>query len=175
MFADSVVVPTKLRKAVFKQLHSGYPSIYWMKAIARKCSILAQCGHRKDSQELCPLQKHRKIYVDSCWTYPEQPRSQVHVDFAAPINGLSFLVVVDAHSKWPEIFLMKNTDTHSIIIVLRWLFSQYGQPVTLVSDNGTQFTLGLFSHFFRSSCITHLITTLPSTIQWPSKTFFGHV
>ena len=41
MFADCVVVPTKLRKAVLKQLHPGHPGINRMKAIAR--SVVAQC------------------------------------------------------------------------------------------------------------------------------------
>ena len=76
------------------------------------------------------------------------------MDFAGPINGLSFLVAVDA--KWLEIFLMKNTDTHSTITVLRRLFSQHDLPEPLVSDNGPQFTSELFCHFCRSSCIAHV-------------------
>ena len=35
MFADRIVVPTKLRKAVLKQLHSGHPGNNRMKAIGR--------------------------------------------------------------------------------------------------------------------------------------------
>ena len=35
MFADRVVVPTKLRQAVLRQLHSGHPGINQMKSIAR--------------------------------------------------------------------------------------------------------------------------------------------
>ena len=73
--------------------------------------------------------------LDSHLTYPEQPWFQIHVDYAGPINGLSFLVVVDAHSKLPEIFPMKNLDTHSTITILKQL---------LVSDNGTRFTSELF-------------------------------
>ena len=34
----------------------------------------------------------------------EQPWSWIHVDFAGPINGFRFLVVVNAYSKWSEIF-----------------------------------------------------------------------
>ena len=30
--------------------------------------------------------------------------SLVHVDYAGPIVGKMFFVVVDAHSKWPEVY-----------------------------------------------------------------------
>ena len=101
-------------------------------------------------------QKNPPRIVDSLWTYSEHPWSWIHVNFAGPINDLSFLVIVDAHSKWPEIFPMKNTDTHSTITILKWLFSQHGLPETLVLDNGTSFTSELFRSICRSSCITHV-------------------
>ena len=91
--------------------------------------------------------KHRKIHL-RLWT-PSGHFLNIHMDFAGPINGLSFLVVV-------EIFPMKNTDTHSTITILKQLFSQHGLPETLVSGNGIQFTSESFRHFCRSSCITHI-------------------
>ena len=78
------------------------------------------------------------------------------MDFTGPINDLNFLIVVDAHSKWPEIFPKKNTNTHSTITILKQLFSHHGLSGTLVLDNGTQFTSESFRHFCRSSCITHV-------------------
>ena len=77
-------------------------------------------------------QKNPPRIVDSQWTYPEQPWFRIHVDFVGPINGLSFLVVVDAHFKWPEFFPMRQTDTQSTITVLRRLFSQHSLPESLV-------------------------------------------
>ena len=94
-----------------------------MKAIA--CSVV-DSDIEKTVRSCVPYmeaQKNPPRIVDSHWAYPEQPWSPIHVDFAGPINGLSFLKVVDAHSKWPEIFPMKNTDTHSTISILKWLFS----------------------------------------------------
>ena len=146
MFADHVVVPSKLRKAVLKQLHSGHPGINRMKAIARSVMYWPNLDwHQKDSQELSLAWKHRKIYLGLCrltLTYPQQPWSRIHMDFAGSVNGQSFLVVVDAHSKWPEIFPMKNSETHSTITILRVLFSQYG----LSENNGME----LNSHLSRS-------------------------
>ena len=80
----------------------------------------------KRSIQCMEAQKNPSRIVDSHWTYPEQPWFRIYVDFAGPINDLSFLVVGNAHSKWPENFPMQQT----AITVLGRLFSQHGLPET---------------------------------------------
>ncbi|UYV80368.1 K02A2.6-like [Cordylochernes scorpioides] len=46
----------------------------------------------------------------------------------------------DSHSKWIEAIPMRETTTRKTIEQLRRLFSSYGLPEELVSDNGPQFT-----------------------------------
>ena len=78
------------------------------------------------------------------------------MDFSGPVNGHKFLVVVDAHSKWLEIFPMQKADTH-LITILKQLFSQHGLPEKLVSDNGSEFTSEIFHHIsMHAWCITHV-------------------
>lgn len=55
-----------------------------------------------------------------------------------------FLVVVDAHSKWPEAIPMAATNTTTTIEEPRKLFSARGLPEQLVSDNGPQFIANEF-------------------------------
>lgn len=45
----------------------------------------------------------------------------------------------DTHSKWPEVHVMDCTTANKTIQVLRGLFSRYGTPHIIVSDNGPQF------------------------------------
>ena len=52
---------------------------------------------KRQSRDVYLAWKHRKIHLGQ-WTHTGQPWSRIHVDFAGPINGLGFLVVVDAHS-----------------------------------------------------------------------------
>ena len=40
----------------------------------------------------------------SSWPVPDSPWSRLHIDFAGPTNGQYIFIVVDAYSKWPEIF-----------------------------------------------------------------------
>ena len=42
------------------------------------------------------------------------PWKRIHVDFAGPFLGSYFMVVVDAHSKWLEVYPMKSICLNSI-------------------------------------------------------------
>ena len=58
---------------------------------------------------------------------------------AGPFEGSMWLIVVDAHTKWPEVIAMKSTTASNTIATLRSLFARYGIPPQVVSDNGPQF------------------------------------
>lgn len=66
------------------------------------------------------------------------------------------LVVVDAHSKWPEVFPMVSTTAPATIRVLRSLFATYGLPRQVVSDNGPQFTSDEFRMFLECNRVKHI-------------------
>ncbi|GFW10461.1 uncharacterized protein K02A2.6 [Trichonephila clavipes] len=63
-----------------------------------------------------------------------------------------FFVVSDAYSKWIEVIPMKN--------ITASVFTHYGIPLTLVSDNGASFTSCEFRHFLKLNNIKH-ITSAP--------------
>ncbi|XP_049333711.1 uncharacterized protein K02A2.6-like [Astyanax mexicanus] len=90
------------------------------------------------------------------WVWPSKPWERIHVDFAGPTEGHMYMVVVDAHSKWPEVQIMESTTTDRTIRVLRNLFSRYGIPEVLVSDNGPQFTAQEFATFLKANHVKHI-------------------
>ncbi|XP_037505848.1 uncharacterized protein K02A2.6-like [Rhipicephalus sanguineus] len=69
-----------------------------------------------------------------------------------------YLVVVDAHSKWPEVFPMGTTTSEATISCLHELFCRFGFPETLVSDNGTQFTSADFQEYLQRVGTRHVRT-----------------
>ena len=89
------------------------------------------------------------------WTFPSKPWSRIHIDFAGPISGTMYLVVVDAYSKFPEVVKMTSTTSTATINVLRDIFSCYGLPEIMVSDNGPQFISSEFQQFCRNNGIMH--------------------
>ena len=48
-------------------------------------------------------------------------------------------MVIDSHSKWPEVVEMMSTTSTATIQELRQMFATYGIAEQLISDNGPQF------------------------------------
>ena len=89
------------------------------------------------------------------WEWPARPWSRLHMDFAGPFLGRMFLIVVDAHSKWPEVVPMSSTTSANTISALRNIFARFGLPNQLVSDNGPQFCSEEFATFMNMNKIRH--------------------
>ncbi len=56
------------------------------------------------------------------WVWPSKPWQRVHLDFAGPFMGKSFLLAIDAHSKWGEVYDMTSTTT------TKYYVAAYGLP-----------------------------------------------
>ena len=87
------------------------------------------------------------------------PGPGVHVDYAGPLDGLMFLIVVDAYSKWMEVIPVKNSTSQATIDKLRSIFVTHGLPEMLVSDNGTAFTSAEFQEFTSRNAIRHVFVS----------------
>ena len=70
--------------------------------------------------------------------------------------GKSFLIAVDAHSKWPEVIPMSTTTAEKTVSELHKLFATHGLPEQIVSDNGAQFTSQHFEEFMKLNGIKHI-------------------
>ena len=82
-----------------------------LETLAKSC---VSCLSVKQSPASAPLHP---------WTWPSKPWTRVHVDFAGPFMGKMFFILVDAHSKWPEVFEMNSTTAQSnstFAICLSW-------------------------------------------------------
>ena len=73
-------------------------------------------------------------------TWPEsQPWERVHVDWAQhPAYG-NILIVIDSCSSWIEAVPCTDRSTATVQRCLLEIFSWFGVPQTLVSDNGPEF------------------------------------
>ena len=69
-----------------------------------------------------------------------------------PLLGM---IAVDAYSKWLEVVRMSTTTTERTIEALCLLFSRYGLPQVVVSNNEFQFTSKARSEFIQSNGIVH--------------------
>lgn len=160
-YGERIVIPAKFRAALVTTLHDGHPGAIRMKLLARskffwpgidsdiekavkRCD---NCASNAKSPIKCELQP---------WPKPGAPWKRIHVDFAGPVDGSFFLVIVDAYSNWPEIFKLSRTTTTKTINCLLEAFSRHGLCDTIVSDNGPQFRSADFATFCDGQGITHL-------------------
>ena len=80
----------------------------------------------------------------------------MHVDYAGPLLGRQFLILVDSHSKWIEVKPVTNPTSAATIEHLRSIFATHGLPEMLVSDNGSVFTSSEFENFTKRNGIRHV-------------------
>nr|XP_037276783.1 uncharacterized protein K02A2.6-like [Rhipicephalus microplus] len=92
------------------------------------------------------------------WPETHERWSRLHVDYAGPVKGKMLLIVVDAHTKWIEALPVSQANSHSTVEALRTIFSRFGIPRTVVSDNGTPFTAREFEQFMERNGIAHIRT-----------------
>ena len=81
------------------------------------------------------------------------------MDFAGPIDDQMILVVVDAHTEWPEIVVMHRATSTPTIKACQLLFSRFGIPKEIVTDNGSQFVSQEFTQFLKALGVKHTPVT----------------
>ena len=160
LWGTRVVIPSCLRELVLKELHQGHRGMSRMKALARSYlwwpNLDKDIEHVAGSCSSCQTIRQAPPRAPMHpWTWPLRPWQRVHIDFAGPFEGKMFLVI-HSHSKWGEVREMSSTTTLKTIEVLRELFSSFGLPEQLVSDNGPQFTSEQFVKFIQSNKIRHI-------------------
>ena len=165
MWGARVIVPKPGQADVLRQLHQSHPGISRMKALARSYVWWPKMDHdvEKMVQACGVCQEHRNVPAVAPlhpWEWPDRPWQRLHVDYAGPFLGKMFFILIDAHSKWMDVYPV-NTATSAVTIeCLRKSFSAQGLPETLVSDNGTCFVSAEFKEFMTKNGISH-VTSAP--------------
>ena len=94
------------------------------------------------------------------WQWPAQLWVRVHLDFTGPCLGHTYLVIVDASSKWLDAHIMSSMSSEKTIETLRTVFANHGLPQMIVTDNGPSFTSNEFRDFTQKNGIKH-VTSAP--------------
>uniref|UniRef100_A0A8C6U8I0 Gypsy retrotransposon integrase-like protein 1 n=2 Tax=Neogobius melanostomus TaxID=47308 RepID=A0A8C6U8I0_9GOBI len=161
LWGRRVIIPQSLRTKMLEQLHAGHSGIVKMKEMARSyfwwpgldkqiehmAMTCSSCHKTRNNPPAAPLHP---------WDFPQDPWYRIHIDFAGPFEDKMFLVAVDAHSKWPEVAIMKTTTSEKTIEELGEIFSRFGAPVQLVSDNGPQLVSKEMSDFLQANGVQHI-------------------
>ncbi|UYV68256.1 K02A2.6-like [Cordylochernes scorpioides] len=161
LLGTRVVIPRKFRAKIKAELHQGHLGVVKMKALAQ--NFIWWPGIDREIEEItrvcreCNINNHTlKQESVHRWESAPTPWYRVHLDFAGPFMNKMFLIVIDSYSKWPEVIIMNSTTAGNTIRVLRDLFSRYGIPDQVVTDNGPQFVSEEMKYFLKSNGVHHL-------------------
>jgi len=142
-YKSRIFIPARLRQQVFKICHMENHS--GIQSTLRK--IKSSCWWPKMSVDI-------EQWVKSCSVCneirPQNDKSvhhwpdcnvfeRVHIDFAYVENVGNIFVLVDAHSTWIEAFATTDRSTETVKKCLRSVFTRFGIPKLLVSDNAPEF------------------------------------
>lgn len=150
-----VVIPKSSRTQVLQELHAGHFGTIRMKALAR-----GHCWWPNLSNDIenlartcaqCQIYKHNPNRVEKhIWEPATKPFERVHVDYAGPFLNHTFFILVDAYTKWPEVFITKGMTSEETIQICNKIFARFGSPAICNSDNGPAFESQQFRDYLRS-------------------------
>ena len=164
MWGMRTIVPPTLRQPILDELHRAHPGVARMKATARSHvwwpgidSDIEETARR--CQQCIKTRKAPAVAPLSPWPLPTAPWHRIHIDFATHQSN-HYLIVVDAHSKWPEVIgPMKTTTAESTANALRSIFSRYGLPTQVVSDNGPPFSSAEYGEFLQQNGVQRVLVS----------------
>lgn len=176
-----IIIPEKLRALILHELHSSHFGVTRMKELARSFvwwphidldieRVVKQCRPCLETRKSPP-----KIPLTP-WTWPISPWHRIHSDFLGPFHGKVILIMIDSHSKWPEAFIVPNMNEETTINVFQEVFSRFGYPVHLVTDNYATFVGKAFQNFAKETGQRHSTTParFPAT-NGAAENFVGAV
>ena len=78
--------------------------------------------------------------------------------FPPSFGNLYILLVVDYVSKWVEAIACPISDANTVVgFIQRNIFSRYGAPRTIISDEGSHFANKLFAKLISRYGINHVM------------------
>ncbi len=158
---NRLVMPTKLRNRTLNIAHAQHQGIVktktllrtkvWWPGIDNQIETLIasciQCQAANNSKTVEPLKMT---------TMPSKPWQVVHGDFCGPFpSGDYLLVLMDEHSRFPEVEIIRSTSTTVTIDKLEKIFSVHGFPIEFVSDNGPPYNGNEFHNYLAENGIKH--------------------
>ena len=167
---ERLIIAASWRDTILARLHTGHPGIvctrhlytdlyFWpngsteCEQMCRECTACARAEKSSKTNQV-PTGEY---------PVPDGPWQVLAMDITgpfweAPHRHENVVVLMDYFSKFPEImFTEKTTST----VIIRWLeevFSVWGNPLEIITDNGPQFVSDEFEEFLAGRFIKHTTT-----------------
>jgi transposase InsO family protein len=158
-----IIVPTSMRREMKSRIHEGHLGIERCKARARealywpgmsseitemisRCSTCLEFRRKHQREPMQPLPP-----TTEAWT-------RVGTDLFT-MQGKDYLLVVDYYTNYPEISLLPDTTSSTVIKHAKSIFARHGIPRVVISDNGPQYSSKEFQEFAKKWEFQHITSS----------------
>ena len=161
-----IVILDKNNEAILKLIHAGHlglnkcklhakETVYWpglndqLEKLVLNCELCLKYSHSKCKHEpsLCLGQE-----------VPLYPWTKLATDIFH-FEGASYLLVVGYTSSFPVVCKLTSMTGQHITAQCKLIFSEYGWPETLISDNGPCYTSEVFTNLMREYNVNHITSS----------------
>ncbi|RXN06658.1 putative protein K02A2.6-like protein [Labeo rohita] len=148
-----IVIPSSLEHRVLQLAHEAHQGITKTKALLREKVWFPGIDRRAEAmvrnclacQATTPETHTEPLQMSDL---PDTVWQDVSADFYGPLpTGEHLLVIVDEYSRYPMVEVIHSTSANSVIPVIDKIFSMFGIPRSVKTDNGPPFTSEQFSKF----------------------------
>ena len=161
-----IVIPDKMREDILKQIHEGHlgfnkcqmrakETVYWPGLIDQLENLILNC-------QLClkysKLKNKSTPHTALGHKVPAVPCSKVATDIFHYESQL-YLLIVDYTSRFPIVRRLKSMSAQCVTEHFKSIFSEYGWPDTLVSDNGPCYTAEMFTNLMKEYAVNHITSS----------------
>ena len=161
-----IIIPDKMREDILKQIHEGHlgfnkcqmrtkETVYWpglndqLENLILNCQLCLKYSKSKNKSTPHTALGHE---------VPAVPWSKVATDIFHYESHL-YLLIVDYISRFPIVRRLKSMSAQNIIEHFKSIFSEYGWPDILVSDNGPCYTAEMFTNLMKEYSVNHITSS----------------
>lgn len=151
MKGTRILIPSHMRLDVLDKIHQGHLGISKCRERAKQSvwwpGLSNQIQDMVQSCRTCAKHQVNRPEPLSPTSFPERPWQTLAIDFFKCEN-VDYLLVVDYFSRYVEVCAMhKNKTTTEVCKAMKSIFSRYGIPEKVKSDNGPPFNSAEYLHF----------------------------
>ena len=154
------------REQILQQIHEGHlglnkcqmhakETVYWpglndqLEQLILNCQLCLKYSKSKNKGTLHTALGHE---------VPATPWSKVATDIFH-YESQPYLLIVDYTSRFPIVRKLKSMSAQHVAEHFKSIFSEYGWPDTVVSDNGPCYTAELFTNLMNEYAVNHITSS----------------
>ena len=157
-----IVLPTTLRDKAVAIAHEGHQGIDRTKSLIRSKLWFPRINEMVEKAVKTCLAcqvtntEPKRMEPLEMSQMPDSPWQNLSMDFCGPLpTGEYLLVIIDEHSRYPVVEIVRSVSAHTVIPVVDKVLSIFGRPDVIKTDNGSPFNSVAFQRYAENSGFKH--------------------